>query len=88
MDILKEYNTIECWTLIVAIATFIVSCLAYRYNRKSAKRHVRQEIQRKEAQLQAMETTSQWGVEYSMASYLRVEMAALRAEIEQLKKQL
>lgn len=88
MEILKEYNTIEFWTLIVAIATFIVTCLSYRYNRKSAKRNVRKEIQRKEAQLKAMETSSQWGVEYSMASYLRVEMAALRAEIEQLKEQL
>ena len=88
MSEIKDYLTIDVLTLVVAIATFIVTCLAYRYSRRSSKKYLRNLIARKQAQLTAMEESMRWGVEYSAASHLRVETAALRAEIEELKSQL
>lgn len=86
MELLRE--NIDILTLIVAIATFIVTCLAYRYSRRSSKKYLRNLIARKQAQLTAMEDSMRYGVEFSAASHLRVETAALRAEIEELKSQL
>ena len=86
--ILLDSNIIDVLTLLVAIATFIVTCLAYRYSRRSNKKRLRNLIARKQAQLTAMEESVRWGVEVSAAAHLRVEMAALRAEIEELKMQL
>lgn len=88
VELIMKYNTIEVWTLIVAIATFIVTCLSYSYTRRSSKKHLRNLIARKQAQLTAMEESMRWGVEVSAAAHLRVEAAALRAEIEELKSQL
>ena len=87
MELIRTYNTIEVWTLIVAIATFIVTCLSYRHARRISKKHLRNLIARKQAQLKAMEESMRWGVEVSAAAHLRVEIAALRAEIEELKTQ-
>lgn len=87
-ELLKTYSTVEVWTLLVAIATFVVTCLSYRYSRKSSKKNLRNLIARKQAQLKAMEESMRWGVEVSAAAHLRVEIAALRAEIEELKTQL
>lgn len=84
----KEYITVEYITLAVGVATFIVTCLSFRYSRKSAKRHTLNLLKRKQAQLTAMEESMRYGVEVSAASHLRVEMAALQAEIEELKSQL
>lgn len=86
-ELLKTYSTVEIWTLLVAIATFVVTCLSYRYSRKSSKKNLRNLIARKQAQLKAMEESMRWGVEVSAAAHLRVEIAALRAEIEELKTQ-
>jgi hypothetical protein len=86
-ELLKTYSTVEVWTLLVAIATFVVTCLSYRYSRKSSKKNLRNLIARKQAQLKAMEESMRWGVEVSAAVHLRVEIAALRAEIEELKTQ-
>lgn len=83
-----EYITVENVTLAVGLATFIVTCLTYQYSRKSAKRHTLNLLKRKQAQLKAMEESSRYGVDFSAASHLRVEMAALQAEIEELKNQL
>ena len=84
----KQYMTIEVWTLIVAIATFIVSVMSYRYSRKKDNRSKQEKIRRKEAQLKAMEESMRWGIEHSAAAHLRVEISGLRAEIEQLKNDL
>ena len=86
MELLRE--NIDILTLIVAIATFIVTCLAYRYSRRSSKKYLRNLIERKQAQLKAMEESMRYGIECSAASHLRVETAALRAEIDELKSQL
>ena len=84
----KDYITVENITLAVGVATFIVTCLSFRYSRKSAKHNTLNLLKRKQAQLKAMDESIHYGVEVSAASHLRVEMAALQAEIEELKKQL
>ena len=84
----KDYITVENITLAMGVATFIVTCLSFRYSRKSAKRNTLNLLKRKQAQLKAMDESIHYGVEVSAASHLRVEMAALQAEIEELKKQL
>ena len=63
METLKNYMTIEWWTLIVAVATLIVSILAYRYARKSDKSSLRGLIASKEAQLKAMESSMSFGID-------------------------
>jgi len=88
LDLLAKYNTIECWTLLVSIATLFVAIMTFRYNRHSDKRHKLELIKRKKAQLQAMEESLRYGVEHSAASHLRVEISGLKAEIEQLKSDL
>lgn len=82
-------NTIDFLTLLVAIATFIVTCLAYRYSRRSSKKHIRNILARKRATLKGIENTLRFGqIEYSAAAHYRVEMEALKAEINELESQL
>lgn len=88
IDFLKTYNTVGAWTLIVAVATLIVTIMSYRYTRKRDKKNKIEKIRRKQAQIQAMEEGLRWGVEVSAASHLRVEIAGLKAELEQLKSEL
>ena len=88
MSYITNYISIEVLTLVVAIATFIVTCLSYRYSRMSSRKHLSNLLARKQAQLKAMEISMQYGIEVSAASHLRVEMSALEAEIEELKSQL
>lgn len=88
MSSIKDYLTIDFLTLVVAIATFIVTCLSYRFSRRSSKKHLRNLLARKQAQLAAMEESMRYGIEHSAAAHLRVETAALKAEIEELKSQM
>ena len=89
IDLLKSYNTVDVWTLIVAIATLVVAIMTYCYTRKSDKRHKLEKLKRKEAILKGMEEHMRWGhTEVSAAAHLRVEIAGLKAEIEQLKSEL
>ena len=88
METLKNYMAIEWWTLIVAVATLIVSILAYCYARKSNKRSLRGLIASKEAQLKAMESSMSFGIDASQMGTLLTQKSMLQAEIEQLKKQL
>ncbi len=85
----KEYIPFDVLTLLVAVATLIVSILAYRFARKSNKQNKNDLIASKEAQLKAMEQSTQYGgVSSSEAGTIRMNIAALQAEIEQLKKSL
>ncbi len=85
----REDIPIDVLTLLVAVATLIVSILAYRYARKSNKQSKINLIASKEAQLDAMEQSTQYGgVSSSEIGTIRMNIAALQAEIEQLKKSL
>lgn len=86
---IKTYNTIEVWTLIVAVATFIVTCLSYRYARRSDKRRIKSEIARKQALLNTLsDRFTTMGVDHTVADSMRVQQRLLDAEIEELKLQL
>lgn len=91
----KEYITVNNITLLVAVltllvafATYCVTKRSYRYTRMREKKQIEELIRSKEAQLKAMEETSRWGVSYTESGGIRVKIAALRAEIEQLKEEL
>ena len=91
----KEYITVENMTLFVAVltllvafATYCVTKRSYRYTRKREKKQIEELIRSKEAQLKAMGDASRWGVSYTESGGIRVKMAALSAEIEQLKELL
>ena len=85
----RDYITIESLTLIVAIATFIVTTCAYIYTRKSDKRRIKAEIRRKQAIIDSMEDRfAMMGVDHTVADSMRMQKMMLHAEIEQLKKEL
>ncbi|MBQ6964119.1 MAG: hypothetical protein IJP82_00315 [Bacteroidaceae bacterium] len=89
MDLLKELNTIEGWTLIVAIATLIVTCWAYIYTRRSDRRRVKAEIARKKAMLATLnDNFTMMGVEHTVAESFRVQKSLLQAEIRQLEEEM
>lgn len=89
MEILKELNRVDVWTLLVAIATLVVSISAYVYSRKSDKRRISSEIARKQAILEQMEDRfTTMGVDHTVWDNLRVQKMLLQAEIEQLKKEV
>lgn len=91
----KELITVEnmtllvaVLTLLVAIATYYVTKRSYRYTRIREKKQIEELIRSKEAQLKAMGDASRWGVSITESGGIRVKMAALSAEIEQLKELL
>ena len=95
MEEWKEYITVEnvtllvaVLTLVVAFATYCVTKQSYRYTRIREKEQIEELIRSKEAQLKAMGDASRWGVSYTESGGIRVKMAALSAEIEQLKELL
>ncbi|MBR5653456.1 MAG: hypothetical protein IKX22_05180 [Prevotella sp.] len=92
---MEEYITVKnitllvsVLTLLVAIATYCVTQKTYRYTKKRDKLQREELIRRKEAQLKAMEDTSRFGMSHTDAGSIRVNISALRAEIEQLKESL
>ena len=89
MVYLRTLNTIEGWTLIVAIATLAVSICSYLYYRKSDKRRIKSEIARKQAIFEQMEDRfTTMGVDHTVLDNVRVQKMLLQAEIEQLKKEV
>lgn len=95
MEEWKEYITVEnmtllvaVLTLLVAIATYYVTKRSYRHTRIREKKQIEELIRSKEAQLKAMGDASRWGVSHTESGGIRVKMAALSAEIEQLKELL
>ena len=87
MDWLTEYLTVETLTLIVAIATLIVSCLAYRYNRRNNKTNIKREIAKKQAELNALNEMHYFTDSSTMGDAM-VCRSVLHSEIEALKKML
>lgn len=89
MEYLRTLNTIEGWTLIVAIATLVVSLCSYIYSRKSDKRRIKSEIARKQALIDKMDDQfTTMGVDHAVADNIRVQKMLLRAELEQLKEEV
>lgn len=85
---ISKHITIDVLTLIVAIATLVVSILAYRHSRKREKINTKNLLASKEAQLNAMRTASKLGVSYSELGKMSYDESLLSAEIEELKKML
>lgn len=89
MMFLLESITIEWWTLIVALATFIVTLFSYIHARRSDKKRIMSEITRKEAILKSLDNPfAMMGVDYTVADSMRMQKMMLESEIEELKKQL
>ena len=81
--------TIEVWTLIVAVASFVVSCLAYCYSRKSDKHRIKSELARKRAQYKALDSRfTSFGVDHTVADSIRIQKMLLEAEIKELEMQV
>lgn len=84
----KEYITVENLTLIVSVATLIVSIISFRYTRKNRKRDRQELIARKEAQIRSIEKMMRNGLDHSVVAHYMFQKEELRAEIEELKKGL
>ena len=87
VDFLKE-NWIGLLTLIVAVATFFVSIITYRYTRNRHKKHIESLIKSKQAQLKDLEGWRQMGINESDITRMRGTSSKLKADIEQLKEEL
>ena len=89
MEEWKEYFTVENITLLIAVATLIVTFLTYLHTLRSEKRRIRQELKYKQAQLKEInDRFLTMGVDHIVADKLRVDRRLLEIEIEQLKSQL
>ena len=84
----ENYNLISLLVGIIGIIIGFISLFHELNTRKRKKADLKNKIATKEAQLKAMEESMRYGIECSAASHLRVETAALRAEIDELKSQL
>lgn len=84
----ENYNLISLLVGIIGIIIGFISLVHELNARKRKKADIKNQIVIKEAQLKAMEESMRYGVDYSAVSHLRVETAALSAEIEELKSQL
>ena len=89
VEFLLKYNNIECWTLFVAIATFVVTCVALYYNYHSNKKRKKSELARKIALYKELdEPFSFFGLDHTVADRMRMEKNMLKVEIEQLMKEV
>lgn len=81
-------TSIEILTLIVGIATLVVTISTFIYTRNKDKRHLKSLVKRKKAQLEAMEMAMKAGFNVSEIGSLNGNIAALKADIEQLEEEL
>lgn len=88
MEDWKEYLTVENLTLIVSVATLIVSIISFSYTQNIRKRDRQELIARKEAQILSIEKMMRNGLEHSVVAHYMFQKEELRAEIEELKKGL
>lgn len=80
--------TLEILTLIVGIATLVVTISTFIYTRNRDKKHIKSLIRRKKAQLKAMELSMKAGFNVSEIGSLSGNIAAIKADIEQLEEEL
>lgn len=85
IEILKEFVTFD---RVIMVATLIVAISTYIYTRNKDKKHIKSLIKRKKAQLEAMEKAMKAGFNVSEIGSLNANMAALKADIEQLEEEL
>ena len=89
MEEWKDYFTVENITLLIAVATLIVTFLTYKHTIRSEKRRIRQELKYKQAQLEEMnDRFLTMGVDHTVADKIRVDKRLLEIEIKQLESQL
>ena len=81
-------TSIEILMLIVGIATLVVTISTFIYTRNKDKRHLKSLVKRKKAQLEAMEMAMKAGFNVSEIGSLNGNIAALKADIEQLEEEL
>lgn len=76
-------------TLFVAVATLVVSVLAYRYARQSDRKRIKDELARKEAKLQSIVNHGfTMGLSQAEWNAIKPIKQMLEAEIIELKSQL
>lgn len=85
IGILKEYITFD---RVIMVATLIVAISTFIYTRNKDKRHIKSQIRRKKAQLEAMKMASKVGVNDSEMGSVMGSIAALEADIRQLEEEL
>ena len=85
---ISKHITIDVLTLIVAIATLVVAVCTLLYTRNRDKKHLKSQLKRKRAQLEVMESSLRAGFNIHEIGSLNGNMAALRADIEQLEEEL
>lgn len=84
----ENYDLISLFVGILGVVVAFIS-LYYEIKRKKEKKTIlKQEIKKKEAQLHAMEMSMKAGFNVHEYGSLNMQVSSLRAEIEQLKKQL
>lgn len=84
----ENYDLISLFVGILGVVVAFIS-LYYEIKRKKEKKTIlKQEIKKKEAQLHAMEMSMEAGFNVQEYGSLNMQVNSLRAEIEQLKKQL
>ena len=85
IGILKECVTFD---RVIMVATLIVTISTFIYTRNKDKRHIKSQIRRKKAQLEAMKMASKVGVNVSEMGIVMGSIAALEADIRQLEEEL
>lgn len=84
----ENYDLISLFVGFVGVVIAVIS-LCYEIQRKKQRKTVlRLEIEKKEAQLKAMEMSYQTSFNAQEFGNINMQLSSLRAEIEQLKKQL
>ena len=84
----ENYNLISLLVGIVGVIIAFISLIYELNKRKSKKADIKKQNEIKEAQLIAMSKSLRSGFNVSDIGSIKVQMAALRAEIEELKMQL
>lgn len=84
----ENYNLISLFVGILGVVVAVISLYFELKRRKERKSNLKQDIEKKEAQLQALEMSMKAGFNVQEYGSLNMQINSLRAEIEQLKKQL
>lgn len=87
-ELKKCIINVQSLTLLVSAVTLIVTIWSFAYHRNRDKKQIKSLIKRKKAQLAAMELSMRAGMNVSEIGSMSSNVAALKADIEQLEEQL